>query len=726
MRKWIFKSILMLIMTSGYLQAQDSFWTPQMLQIAETRSTRGWLYLKKNVSLQNQEFISQYGTLLGLTANSNLVVDRSNTDEAGIKHTHYNQLIDGLPVIGTRISFHERDNRIVLINGQGAIPEPVGTAKYESPQLKAKLIKSYIKTKYESVSDGEEVYFAQRNDNRSMTAKRCFRYLVHQDYLRYGYYYLDAYTGEFVGNLDEHRECNVGSAVTAKYGSKTINTSISGSLYVTKNDCNQEQLIVYNQNYDTLTNSYNIYSNVGNSWALGKSSGTQTLWCLTNVNTYFRTIHNRISINELPRTTYAMANCLFNNGPGSWTGWGAFFSNDILYFGGNSPTTSSDDLGVLDVVGHEYTHGVTKYASSLAYTKEMGAINESFSDIFGEIVENWTNGSNNWLLGTDCGSTIRSFINPNVYSQPSSYQGLYWHNVNGTSAADSADNFGVHTNSGVQNYMFYLMVNGGSDTNSLGEIVTVQPLGLTAGRAIAYSTLQDYIGPSTDYYDARKAWLAASDLLYGWCSNENLQVALAWDAVGVFDNVIGASNACGTYPYNFGTQVVNTIANQYYIIAGGSSCTNTIVNTAPVSYSASQFIQFLPGFRATSGSNFIAKIDECNLTLWRASNQTNPELIYEESETLRSITQNGVSGKVAPNPFTSSFKITLQFSDEVREGEICITDGTGRLLIRKEVNAEPGTEYSFEPSTHEFPAGVYFVYYRSSKGVQWQQKLVKM
>lgn len=599
MKKRIIRVFLLLLAVTGYLQAQDPFWSSQMMQVAEPRSSRGWIYLKKDKTISTDEFIRSYGALIGLTQNSTLHLQRSNTDETGILHRHYEQQLFGVPVIGTRVSFHERDGKLIIVNGEAATPAPAGMSKKDPAHLTDILRNSVLKTPVESIGEAEEVYLAERKSDRSMEARHCYRFLVRADQVRVSYYYLDAHTGEFAGKRDQYMDCTTHTANTSTYGAQTIYTKWqSGSTYILHDDCGSEQIHVYNQLNDTLPSTSSEYSYAGGAtWPSSQSSGTQTLYCMKKTSQYYNTVHSRISWSNLTRTDVVYSNCKLKSASNVWYTRNAFYSNDTLYFGA-ATAGSNSDMAVLDVTAHEYTHGVTRYASFLQYWKEMGAINESFSDIFGEIVEYYVKGNCNWQCGTETGMSFRSMSNPYIYGQPSFYEGPYWHSVNGTTAQDSADNFGVHTNSGVQNFMFYLLVNGGTDTNIVGNLVTVQPIGMTAARAIAYYALENFVGPNTDYPDARKAWLNASDLLYGWCSFEHQQLALAWDAVGVIDNDLGALAACGTFPYMNGSSIVNAVTAQSYIIAGAFGCSNTIVNTAPVSYTATQFITLLPGFHA--------------------------------------------------------------------------------------------------------------------------------
>jgi Zn-dependent metalloprotease len=147
-----------------------------------------------------------------------------------------------------------------------------------------------------------------------------------------------------------------------------------------------------------------------------------------------------------------------------------------------------------DVVAHEMTHGVTEYESGLVYANQSGAINESFSDIWGEWID-LTNGKGNdasserWKVGEDTSmGAIRNMQDPTLFGDPNRMDSpnYYW---------GSSDNGGVHTNSGVGNKAAYLITDG--DTfNSY----TVSGLGITKAAKIYYEVQTNILTPSSDYY----------------------------------------------------------------------------------------------------------------------------------------------------------------------------------------------------------------------------------
>lgn len=109
----------------------------------------------------------------------------------------------------------------------------------------------------------------------------------------------------------------------------------------------------------------------------------------------------------------------------------------------------------LDVVAHEYTHGIESHISGMIYRGESGAIMEAYSDIFGEMVEDY---SNDGVLDNDCNWILgdRNMINPISKGYPDCYKGENW--VDTTQYNN--DHGGVHTNNTVLSHAVYLMSNG--------------------------------------------------------------------------------------------------------------------------------------------------------------------------------------------------------------------------------------------------------------------------
>ena len=116
-----------------------------------------------------------------------------------------------------------------------------------------------------------------------------------------------------------------------------------------------------------------------------------------------------------------------------------------------------------DVIGHEFTHCVTGTTMTTnLYLNEYGAINESMSDIMGNIIEMTIddNPDGAWLIGENYGQPLRSLKEPNKYSQP----GYFWDEYyvpNVEKITDLNDKGGVHTNSSLLNVISYKLYEAG-------------------------------------------------------------------------------------------------------------------------------------------------------------------------------------------------------------------------------------------------------------------------
>jgi PKD repeat protein len=191
----------------------------------------------------------------------------------------------------------------------------------------------------------------------------------------------------------------------------------------------------------------------------------------------------------------------------------------------------------LDVSGHEFAHGVTGNSAGLIYQDEPGALNESFSDIFGTTIEFYGKGSNaDWLIGNDIGA-FRNMADPSQFQNPDTYLGTHW------VPAGGFDNGGVHFNSGVQNFWYYLLSIGGSGTNDNGDAYSVGGISIDSAALIAYRNLNVYLTVFDEYADARRLSIEAAVDLFGECSPEMISTAKAWYAVGVGNDFTGAVSA---------------------------------------------------------------------------------------------------------------------------------------------------------------------------------------
>jgi len=201
----------------------------------------------------------------------------------------------------------------------------------------------------------------------------------------------------------------------------------------------------------------------------------------------------------------------------------AFWDGSRMYFG--------EGFVADDVTAHELTHGVTQYTSNLIYMNESGAINESFSDMWGEWVD-LTNGAGNdspsvrWLMGEDIPGigAIRNMANPPQFGDPDRKGSPLWY-------SGTDDNGGVHTNSGVGNKLCYLLTDGNTFNGK-----TVTGMGISATADLFYEVQTHLLTSGANYADLHDA-LTQAAINLGWSAAnranlENACLATELSAVG--------------------------------------------------------------------------------------------------------------------------------------------------------------------------------------------------
>ena len=138
---------------------------------------------------------------------------------------------------------------------------------------------------------------------------------------------------------------------------------------------------------------------------------------------------------------------------GQQRGWFTFVYSEI-----------NDYCYDLDVVGHEYTHAVTNATiAGNNYINDAGAINESYSDIMGQLIQcmNFRTADPDWLIAENSDEAERSMSCPEDYYQPSAIGGAYYVPNTSTPMYNYNDNGGVHQNSGILNAVAYRIYENG-------------------------------------------------------------------------------------------------------------------------------------------------------------------------------------------------------------------------------------------------------------------------
>ena len=211
----------------------------------------------------------------------------------------------------------------------------------------------------------------------------------------------------------------------------------------------------------------------------------------------------------------------------------AFWNGKQMVFGDGDNVIFLDFTRSLDVIGHELTHGVTDFTSGLEYHNQSGALNESFSDVFGSLIKQYTRKQTveqaDWLIGAEIMApgigALRSMKDPGTaYDDPrlggKDPQPKHMRDLVDLPDDELDDFGGVHINSGIPNHAFFLVA------HRLGGFAWEQ-----AG-AIWYETLHQ-LSPTSDFQNCADITTQVAGAKFGIGSTQQLAVIAAWDEVGI-------------------------------------------------------------------------------------------------------------------------------------------------------------------------------------------------
>ncbi|MBS1657024.1 MAG: M4 family metallopeptidase [Bacteroidetes bacterium] len=709
----------------------------------------GWIKFRNDAPYRAKEIFSQQPELLGMKGGDELKLLRTRTDAAGINHYRFAQYYKGVRIELAEYLVHEKKGSVYLINGdfipglnldvnaavspQRAIDvalETVPAQKYmwEDPVAEERF-RLKKKDPNATLYPRPELLIVQKDPKGGQEASNyalAYRLAIFARVPRIAeYVYVDAKTGEIIRTRSLEISCNSGTVQTTYNGTQSVKTDYrtetclyddnESTQYFSVDDCNSNTPIYswYSDNGIISNEDYLVCDN-DNTWdaTTGSTKMTMsTLWGVKKAYSYFFSEHAHEGFDGSGGLIDAFSNRLYYDDNDDEYCTNANYTNviDNLNFGSGAdcfPGTD-DDYNTDDIIGHEFTHGVIEYAhfDALDYSGESGALNESFADIFGENVENYVEGSNDFLEADDkSDNAIRSFIDPNSYSDPDTYLGTNWVDVN-----SDADNGGVHTNSSVQNHMFYLLSEGGTGTNDLGIDYNVSGIGFDKASAIAWQAMMEYLDGSDGYIIARNAWIQSAIDLYGSCSQEVISVGQAWMAAGVTSYTgFNLGSVCGTYtspiPVTIdGAEEVRnaTIFFNDYL----TTCTATINSPAIVSLSSGNVIQLFPGFTASNGCTFTALINECELSDYDPNNL---RAGAESADVHEGVVLNAESAlSIYPNPASDDAVIGVDLVTD-QPVNLYITDATGKLRMSV-IDNERLTDQKFVRNLHtgDLPSGIY-------------------
>lgn len=505
-------------------------------------------------------------------------VSNIQSDQQGQLHIRMQQTFEGIKIYGSEIMLHTKANDIQLFNGR-YFPTPTLDIRQRNVTQTAaeQIVKTAISDETTLLElspealklvDGEPLkstLMIYHSEDHPEQPRLIWHVEIIPNITNRWEYFVDANTGEIIFHHKnicqlfgwhedhEHHSCGAQNNIISEKTILTPNeivvseeiatafdlTNISRQFSVWR-DGNTRIMIDASRNMYNASQSNLPQDGVGvigtfdaNNSYPGQGSdinivnhGNNNSWTRNEVSAhynagiayeYFRTVFGRNSIKNQGENIFSVINVSDEDGNDMDN---AFWNGETMFYGNGDQAFNAPLAKALDVAGHEMAHGVVQSTANLVYQGESGALNESFADIFGAMIDR-----DDWQIGEEVANpnvfptgTMRDMANPNnggnsnnFYWQPAHYNERY---------TGSQDNGGVHINSGVPNYAYYLF----ATSNGIGKAKAEQ---------IFYRALDNYLVMSSQFVDLRNAVIQAATDLHGNASNEVAAAAAAFDAVGI-------------------------------------------------------------------------------------------------------------------------------------------------------------------------------------------------
>ena len=326
------------------------------------------------------DFMSNYGALFGVRdVNSELVLVSTFTDGQGATHMKYQQVYNGVPVFAAILQAHvNSSSQLTAVNGVFIPVITLDTAPTLSPsEASERAIATVLANPPQNEQTGTVMDLSATDLSAMTPTLYVYRdgliqgvagpnYLVYEVEVTDGssvreMVYINAHDGKMVNQISL-----VENALYRRLFEVSTSTQVWQEGDPFPGLLNQDQQNIVNFSGQTYYQFFN---------AFGRDS-------------YNASGAEMQSVNNDPRISCPNAN---------WNG-----------------ITTNYCTGVTadDVVAHEWGHAYTEYTHNLIYQWQSGALNESYSDIWGEVVD-VLNGA-----GTDSPSPVRSANACSIYTTP--------------------------------------------------------------------------------------------------------------------------------------------------------------------------------------------------------------------------------------------------------------------------------------------------------------------
>lgn len=499
------------------------------------------------------------------------VLRKETTDKKGTKHLRFDQYYNGIKVHHGEVVLHEKEDAIFLFNGRNYPTPQLENIEPSISLAEAELIVKNDHPNWQELSADQHIFIPHEqlkselvifHENKKVgQEKLVWHFTAIPNITEQWAYFIDAQTGEILEKYSKICQIHGGFCksethdhepaisenkneinTNLPFGPETaqatdlqgINRTINvyetgGTFYMvdaSRPMFNASQsnmpnspsgavwtIDAFNSSPENSNFSYDHVTSSNNSWNNPTAVSAQYNGGIAYQ--YFKNTFGRESINGQGGNIVSFINVADGNG-GDMDN--AFWNGTAMFYGNGDQAFTAPLAKSLDVAGHEMSHGVIQNEANLAYQFESGALNESFADIFGAMIDR-----NDWKIGEEVANssifptgTMRDMENPHNGGTSSDF---YWQPMHVNEMyTGSQDNGGVHINSGIPNHAYYLFATA---------------IGKDDAEQIFYDALANYLVASSQFIDLRAAVVQATIQEFGNGSSQVDAANNAFNAVGI-------------------------------------------------------------------------------------------------------------------------------------------------------------------------------------------------
>ncbi|MBN1596772.1 MAG: peptidase M4 family protein, partial [Bacteroidales bacterium] len=423
------------------------------------------------------------------------------TDESGITHIRACQLYKGLEIYGAESYLHLTGNKDIFTGRISALNPEINITPGITEASVMQLVKSDLsnRTIMKELSNAEKSLLDYESPGIELIIYEghlTYMVSIRPNIIEEWKYFVSADNGEilFCYNNTNYDGPVTATALDLNGVTRTINTYLDNGTYVLVNasesmynsSTGEGVIMTLNaNNTSTIDLDYDLITSLNNSWSIPASVSAH--YNATITFKYLKNTFNRNSINNMGGNIISFINVAEDDGSSMenafWNGKAVFYGN-----GGDAFKTLA---GALDVTAHELGHGVVSNTANLEYYGQSGAINETYADIFGSMVDR-----EDWYIGEDITKTsfspsgrLRDMSDP--HNGGTSLNDPYWQPKHVSEMyVGTQDNGGVHINNGIGIHAYYLYA-----TATSKEIA----------EKVFYKALTDYLTTKSQFIDFRIA-----------------------------------------------------------------------------------------------------------------------------------------------------------------------------------------------------------------------------